>query len=54
LDSIAIVRDTVCIVGFTLSATGQQVSQTDSWSLKQFYGVRSVLWGLLLVEQGKS
>jgi len=46
------VRCVVRTVGFNISATGHQVRQTDSWTLQQLCGVSSVLWGLLLEQQG--
>ena len=42
----------VCIVWLTVIATVQQVKQTESWSFWQLCCVPSVLWGLLLVQQG--
>jgi len=43
---------TVCIVGLTDSATGQNGEQTDYWTLLKLCGVSSVLCGLLLEQQG--
>ena len=50
--TIIFVRCTVCTVGLTVSAIEQQVEQTECLSLEYLCGVPSVLWGLLLVEQG--
>jgi len=44
---------TVCTVGYFVRANGQQVVQTDSWSLEKFWRVPSVICCLLLVQQGQ-
>ena len=36
-------------MGLSVSATGQEVGQTDCWSLYQLCVLPSVLWGLMLV-----
>ena len=51
--TIAFVRCAVCTLGLIVSSTGQQVGQTDCWSLQQLSGVPSVLWELLSVQQGQ-